>query len=277
MAGPKIATISSLTHTDKSQSITGHMPKILLIEDNATIAQQIVEALEAVGIKCDSIGRGREGLEVIRVYGSRYDLVVLDLGLPDLHGNEVLQRVRAAKIRIPIIILTAAGDLQSKLAGLGYGADDYMTKPFETQELIARISALIRRSKGHAESVIRFDRVAINLDTRTVEVNDVLVRLTNKEYQLLELLAMRRGTILTKEMCLDYLYGGMDEPEFKIIDVFMCKLRKKLFDASGGQNYIETIWGRGYTLRDIKSDQEFMLGQFSKKKTRSTAGTAVPA
>jgi two-component system cell cycle response regulator CtrA len=114
------------------------------------------------------------------------------------------------------------------------------------------VQAIVRRSKGHSESVIRFDKVAINLDTRIVEVAGTPVHLTNKEYAILELFAMRKGTVLTKEMFLNHLYGGVDEPEIKIIDVFVCKLRKKLSDASGGTNYIETVWGRGYMLKDYE-------------------------
>jgi two-component system, cell cycle response regulator CtrA len=124
-----------------------------------------------------------------------------------------------------------------------------MTKPFHKDELVARIHAIVRRSKGHAQSVIQTGDLIVNLDSKTVEVDGARVHLTGKEYQMLELLALRRGMTLTKEMMLNHLYGGMDEPEIKIIDVFMCKLRKKLANASGGKNYVETMWGRGYVLR----------------------------
>ena len=155
-----------------------------------------------------------------------------------------------SKVKTPILILTGLADIEDKVRGFGFGADDYMTKPFHKDELVARIHAIVRRSKGHAQSVIQTGDLIVNLDTKTVEVNSVRVHLTGKEYQILELLALRKGTTLTKEVFLNHLYGGMDEPELKIIDVFICKLRKKLANASNGKNYIETVWGRGYVLRE---------------------------
>lgn len=222
--------------------------RVLLIEDDPSTARSVELALAAEGIICDTAELGEEGLEIGKLYD--YDIIVLDLMLPDIDGYEVLLRLRSAKVKIPILILSGLSSVDQKIKGLGFGADDYLTKPFNRGELIARIQAIVRRSKGHSESVIRFDKVAINLDTRGVEVDGNVVRLTNKEYAILELLAMRKGTVLTKEMFLNHLYGGMDEPEIKIIDVFVCKLRKKLADASDGTNYIETVWGRGYMLKD---------------------------
>ncbi|MDJ0860127.1 MAG: response regulator transcription factor, partial [Dinoroseobacter sp.] len=146
--------------------------------------------------------------------------------------------------------LSGADTTESKIKGFGCGADDYLTKPFHREELIARIHAIIRRSKGHSQSIIQTGSIAVNLDAKTVEADGMQVHLTGKEYQILELLSLRKGTTLTKEMFLNHLYGGMDEPELKIIDVFICKLRKKLSQATGGDNYIETVWGRGYVLRD---------------------------
>jgi two-component system cell cycle response regulator CtrA len=146
--------------------------------------------------------------------------------------------------------LSGADDTESKLKGFGFGADDYLTKPFHREELVARIHAIIRRSKGHSQSIIKTGRVSVNLEAKTADVAGAIVHLTGKEYQMLELLSLRKGTTLTKEMFLNHLYGGMDEPELKIIDVFICKLRKKLSEATGGENYIETVWGRGYVLRD---------------------------
>jgi two-component system cell cycle response regulator CtrA len=191
---------------------------------------------------------GEEGIDLAKLYD--YDLILLDLNLPDMNGHEVLRQLRLARVETPILILSGSDDSENKLKGFGFGADDYMTKPFHREELVARIHAIIRRSKGHAQSVIRTGEINVNLDAKTVDVNGEMVHLTGKEYQMLELLSLRKGTTLTKEMFLNHLYGGMDEPELKIIDVFICKLRKKLAEATGGHNHIETVWGRGYVLRE---------------------------
>lgn len=225
--------------------------RVLLIEDDSSTARSIELALATEGIICDTAELGEDGVEIGKIYD--YDIILLDLMLPDIDGYEVLLRLRSAKIKIPILILSGLSSVDQKIKGLGFGADDYLTKPFNRGELIARIQAIVRRSKGHSESVVRFDKVAINLDTRIVEVNEKQVHLTNKEYAILELLAMRKGTVLAKEMFLNHLYNGStEEPEAKIIDVFVCKLRKKLADASGGTDYIETVWGRGYILKDYE-------------------------
>ena len=191
---------------------------------------------------------GEDGIDLAKLYDC--DLILLDLNLPDMSGHEVLRQLRLARIETPILILSGSDDTDNKIRGFGFGADDYMTKPFHREELIARIHAIIRRSKGHSQSIIRTGQVNVNLDAKSVDVGGKSVHLTGKEYQILELLSLRKGTTLTKEMFLNHLYGGMDEPELKIIDVFICKLRKKLAEATGGDNYIETVWGRGYVMRD---------------------------
>lgn len=233
--------------------------RVLLIEDDPATARSIELTLASEGIICDTAELGEDGVEVGKLYD--YDIIILDLMLPDIDGYEVLLRLRSAKVKIPVLILSGLSSADQKIKGLGFGADDYLTKPFNRGELIARIQAIVRRAKGHSESVIRFDKVTINLDTRIVEVDGVPVHLTSKEYSILELLAMRKGTVLTKEMFLNHLYGGMDEPEIKIIDVFVCKLRKKLADTSGGINYIETVWGRGYMLKDFEhaNQEEYQM------------------
>lgn len=226
--------------------------KVLLIEDDESTAKSIELALAASGIICERAKIGRDGIEVGKVY--YHDLIILDLMLPDVDGYQVLLHLRSAKVKTPVLILSGLSSVDQKIKGLGFGADDYLTKPFNHNELIARIKAIVRRSKGHSESIVKFDKVSINLDTRNVEVDGSKVHLTSKEYSILELLAMRKGTVLSKEMFLNHLYGNMDEPEIKIIDVFVCKLRKKLAEASDGRDYIETVWGRGYMLKDFSNE-----------------------
>jgi two-component system cell cycle response regulator CtrA len=222
--------------------------RVLLVEDDPATAQGIEMMLRSESYVCDVTDMGEDGLEIGKLYD--YDIIVLDLMLPDMDGYEVLRRLRAARVKTPILILSGLNGLDDKIKGLGVGADDYLTKPFDKRELVARIQAIVRRSKGHSDSIIRTGKLTVNLDTRTVEIDGQPLHLTGKEYGILELLSLRKGTTLTKEMFLNHLYGGMDEPELKIIDVFVCKLRKKLTAATGGENYIETVWGRGYVLRD---------------------------
>ena len=227
--------------------------RVLLIEDDSATAASIEMMLKGEGFICDTTDLGEDGLEIGKLYD--YDIIVLDLMLPDIDGYEVLRRLRAARVRTPILILSGMAELDNKIKGLGFGADDFLAKPFDRRELIARIQAIVRRAKGHSESVIRTGKLTVNLDSRTVEAEGSPLHLTGKEYGILELLSLRKGTTLTKEMFLNHLYGGMDEPELKIIDVFVCKLRKKLSTAADGDNYIETVWGRGYVLRDPEGNE----------------------
>ena len=227
--------------------------RILLVEDDPTTSKSIEMMLQNANLNVYATDLGEEGIDLAKLYD--YDLILLDLNLPDMNGHEVLRQLRVAKVETPIPILSGQDDTENKLKGFGFGADDYMTKPFHRQELVARIHAIVRRSKGHAQSIIATGKFSVNLDAKTVEVDSKPVHLTGKEYQMLELLSLRKGTTLTKEMFLNHLYGGMDEPELKIIDVFICKLRKKLSEATGGENYIETVWGRGYVLRDPVSTE----------------------
>jgi two-component system cell cycle response regulator CtrA len=221
--------------------------RVLLIEDESATAQSIELMLKSKSFNVYTTDLGEEGIDLGKLYD--YDIILLDLNLPDMSGFEVVRKLRVSKVRTPILILSGLAGIEDKIQGLGFGADDYMTKPFHKDELVARIRAIVRRSKGHARSVIQTDDLVVNLDTKMIEINGARVHLTAKEYQMLELLALRKGMTLTKEMFLNHLYGGLDEPQLKIIDVFMCKLRKKLGTASGGKDYIETVWGRGYTLR----------------------------
>lgn len=228
--------------------------RVLLVEDDPTTAKSIEMMLTHANLNVYSTDLGEEGIDLAKLYD--YDIILLDLNLPDMTGHDVLRQLRLARIDTPILILTGSDDTENKIRGFGFGADDYLTKPFQREELVARIHAIVRRSKGHAQSITWTGKVAVNLDAKTVEVEGKTVHLKGKEYQMLELLSLRKGTTLTKEMFLNYLYGGMDEPELKIIDVFICKLRKKIAQATDNENYIQTVWGRGYVLKDPEPEQQ---------------------
>jgi two-component system, cell cycle response regulator CtrA len=220
----------------------------LLVDDDAGITKSVELMLRSEGMYVDKTIFGEEGVDLGKIYD--YDVILLDLTLPDISGYDVLRSLRSARVVTPILILSGLASIEDKIKGLGLGADDYLSKPFHKDELVARIHALVRRSKGHAESVIEVGDLTVNLEARAVEINGLKLYLTGKEYQILALLALRHGSTLTKETFLNHLYRGLEEPEAKIIDVYICKLRKKLANASGGLDYIETVWGRGYALRE---------------------------
>ncbi len=220
--------------------------RVLYIEDNKATADSIAMILRSQGYVCDTEALGEDGMEIAKLYD--YDLILLDLMLPDMDGLEVLRRMRAARVQTPIIILSALAETPSRLKGFGNGADDYLIKPVNKRELLARIQAVVRRSKGHCDSAIQIGSISINIHARSVLINGQPLHLTQKEYCILELLALRQGKVQSKDTLMNHLYGGAEEPDFKIVDVFVCKLRKKLM-AVCGENYIETHWGRGYLLR----------------------------
>jgi two-component system cell cycle response regulator CtrA len=228
--------------------------RILLVEDDQSTAQAITAMLKKEDWVVDATDLGEDGLDLGKVY--EYDLIILDLMLPDMDGMDVIRQLRNAKIATPVLILSGLTQPDKKVQGFGLGADDYLTKPFNREELVARVQAIVRRSKGHAQPRVQVGKLTVNLEARVAEVDGQPLHLTGKEYGILELLALRKGTTLTKEQFLNHLYGGMDEPELKIIDVFICKLRKKLTTATAGENYIETVWGRGYVLRDPQAEDE---------------------
>jgi two-component system cell cycle response regulator CtrA len=224
-----------------------HKMRVLLVEDDMIVARGVSLTLRAAAMIVDTADTGEESLELARLYD--YDIVVLDLMLPDMEGYEVVRRLRAARIETPVLILSGLNRPQAKVRGFGMGADDYITKPFDQHELVARIQAIVRRAKGFSQPTLSVGPLTLNLGSREVLVDGRNVHLTGKEYAVLELLTLRKGVVLTKEAFLNHLYGGMDEPEVKIIDVFICKLRKKLAQAGGG-DLIGTVWGRGYVMRD---------------------------
>ena len=242
--------------------------RVLLVEDDLTASRGIALMLRGQGAIVDETDTGEEGLELVKHYD--YDIVVLDLILPDMEGYEVVRRMRGARVETPVLILSGLTRPQAKVKGFGMGADDYITKPFDKSELIARIQAVIRRSKGYSQPLLRIGNLQLNLDSRDVAVNEQPVHLTGKEYAILELLVLRKGMVLTKEAFLNHLYGGIDEPEMKIIDVFICKLRKKLAQAGAG-NLIGTVWGRGYMMRDPNSQAALAASALQAPESLSAA------
>jgi two-component system cell cycle response regulator CtrA len=222
--------------------------RVLLIESDSATAQAIELMLKSDNFNVHTTCLGQEGVHLGKL--NEYDIILLDLNLPDMSGFEVLRLLRVSGIKTPILTLSGFDGFEDKVKSLGFGADDGMTKTFHKEELVARTHTIVPRSKGHVPSVIQIGDLVVNLNAKKVEVQSRRVHLTGKEYRLLELLALRNDTTVTKEMLLSLLYGGMNEPQIKIIDVFISKIRRKLANASGGVNYIETIWGRGYVLRD---------------------------
>jgi two-component system cell cycle response regulator CtrA len=222
--------------------------RALVVDDDVSAASLLKLAVEPENIKVDRVETGSEALDMAKHYD--FDVMILEQDLSDMAGARLVAKLRAADINLPVMMLSRIKDKQAKIDALNAGADDYMTKPFDREELVVRLRSIIRRSKGHAGSVIRVGRLAVDVSAKTVEIDGQPLKTTAKEYGILELLALRRGMTLTKENFLDHLYGGMDEPEQKIIDVFICKLRKKIATLTGNQQAIRTIWGRGYMLDD---------------------------
>lgn len=253
LTGPTIirnGKISMATYTQEWYLPSGFSEasmRVLFVEDDLGVVRGVSLLLRAAGAVIDHSETGEEALELAKHYD--YDVILLDLQLPDMEGFEVVRRMRGARNDTPILILSGASGSQEKIRGLGLGADDFVTKPFDKAELLARMQAIVRRSKGFSQPTLWIGLLEINLDSHEVSVDGKEVHLTGKEYSILELLALRKGTVLTKEAFLNHLYGGIDEPEMKIIDVFICKLRKKLAQA-GATNMIGTVWGRGYMLRE---------------------------
>jgi len=252
--------------------------RVLLIEDDTSTAQSIELMLKAENFNVYTTDLGEEGVDLGKLYD--YEIILLDLNLPDVPGLEVLRTLRISKVKTPIMILSGFAGIESKCKALGLGADDYMTKPFHKDELVARMQAIVRRSRGHAQSVIQTGDLVVNLDAKTAEIRGSPLNLTVKEYQMLELLVLRKGILVTKEVFLNQIYGGLDEPGHKIIDVFICKLRKKLAQASGTQSYIETLWGRGYVVREPGDDKaRIPLEDFKRRRCagfRPPRGGTVP-
>jgi two-component system OmpR family response regulator len=216
--------------------------RILVVEDEPDLLRTVAQALREDGYAVDEAGDGTEGLYKATTW--EYDAVVLDLLMPGLTGWEVLQRLRKTH-RTPVLILTARDQVQDRVRGLDNGADDYLTKPFHLMELRARLRALIRRSVGAASSEIRIGLLTLDMRSRQVTRDDVVIALTPREYALLELLALHRGRVVSRTEIYDHLFDEHEESLSNLVDVHVSNLRRKL-----GGDFITTRRGQGYILHD---------------------------
>jgi two-component system cell cycle response regulator CtrA len=222
--------------------------RALLIEHDPATAQSIELMLIFEGWTVYATDSGEEGVDLAKLYD--YDIVLLDLTPPDISGYDVLRALRDARVQTPALVLSGLSGVEDKVRAFALGADDFLVKPFHKDELVARMTAIVRRARGFAHAAITAGALVVDLDQKSAAIGGARLALTAKEYQLLELLALRKGAVVSREMILNHVYGGLDEPEMKIIDVFACKLRKKLALADPDHDYIETVWGRGFMLRE---------------------------
>ncbi len=226
--------------------------KLLLIEDDFAAASAVQAVLHAEGDKCDATQSGQRGVEL--ALSGDYQAIILDLLLPDLDGIGVLEQLRAANIKTPVLMLSGVGDVARKIACFRAGADDYLVKPFESAELLARLSAIVRRGNASHSQKIRVGRLSVDIEENVAKVDEEPLALTNKEFSVLKFIATRRGRAVSKSSIYEHLYPNSEAVRAKIIDVFICKIRSKLKAATGGEDYVQTVWGRGYTLRKEESD-----------------------
>jgi len=219
--------------------------RVLVVEDETALREQLAARLKREGHVVDAAADGKEGL----YFASEYplDIAIIDLGLPLLSGIEVIRRLRAAGKVVPILILTARGSWQDKVLGLEAGADDYLVKPFEMEELLARLKALQRRAAGWTQSVLHCGPVALDTGAQTVQLHDQALELTTFEYKVLEYLMLHAGQVVSKTELTDHLYEQDFERDSNVIEVFVGRLRRKL-DPDNKLQPIETLRGRGYRL-----------------------------
>jgi two-component system cell cycle response regulator CtrA len=225
--------------------------RVLLVESALAVARKLIGSLAVQGLRTEMVGTGEDALELLRLY--EFDIVVLNLTLPDMDGSKMVRRMRTARLQTPVLALSSRFQARQRVEALMAGADDVVDGNIDVTELVARMTAIIRRSRGYSHAVLEIGPVTLDLERREVLANGSIIPLTGKEFDILQLLMLRKNMVMTKEAILAQLYGGLDEPEPKIIDVFVCKIRRKLALA-GLQNVIGTVWGRGYTIQDSSRD-----------------------
>jgi len=226
---------------------------ILLVEDNPIVADALAITLEEAGYFTVTASTIHEALEELHI--NEFDGILLDLGLPDGDGKRVARMMRAKKERqlIPILVVSGNNSVDDRIMALGAGVDGYISKPFDKHELLAHLEAIIRRANGHSSLVISIGNLEIDLHRKIVSVDDKPVNLTRKEFEIVNLLSVRKGAVLSKASFINHLYGGRDEPESKIVDVFVCKLRHRLNKAGFKGAAIETVWGQGHKLVETQA------------------------
>ena len=217
--------------------------RLLLIEDDAALRLGLAGQLEADGYRVDQSADGADGLFQAQEYP--VDLAIVDLGLPKLNGLTIVQRLRQAGSTMPILILTARGSWQDKVAGLEAGADDYLVKPFDYPELAARVKALLRRSMKATSDVLKLGPLTIDFPAQLARLNDMALDLTTYEYRVLEYLVRARPRVVNKQELSDYLYPHDEDRDSNVLEVLVGRLRRKL-DPEGTLAPIETVRGRGY-------------------------------
>jgi len=217
--------------------------RLLVIEDEFVLREQLKQQLTKKGYSVDVAVDGKEGLYL----GSEYpvDLAIVDLGLPELSGIEVIKQWREKQCAFPILILTARSNWQDKVDGLEAGADDYLVKPFHIEELLARVNALLRRSTGHASSILNFDSLKLDMSSQIVSVDGKSIDLTSYEYKVLEYLMLHTGKVISKTELTEHIYEQDFDRDSNVIEVFIGRLRKKL-ESKNNLKIIETVRGRGY-------------------------------
>ena len=229
--------------------------KILVVEDDISMSNHIVEILKSRNFMYECINNGSDALYSIKTI--KYDLILLDMGLPKISGSEILSKIRNMNISTPVIVVSATSNVKNKVSSLEMGADDYIMKPFDKREIIARIQSVKRRYIGFSSSIIEHGNISLNLAEQSIFIDSKEVHFTKKEYIMMELLMTKKGSLVCKDVFLDNLYSNAcDEPSVKIVDVFACKLRKKL-KKHGANVAIKTIWSRGCSLELIDKEANF--------------------
>ena len=230
--------------------------RVLIVEIDCPQGRTLNAFFKAEGFVVEHTDSGEDALGLLRHY--EFDMIIAGCGVPDMDGTRLISRARAAGHHTPVIAMLALASPKQRLAALSAGADDAVEHDTDRAELLARMRAILRRSRGYSQPVLRRGRLTLDQERQDISIDDKHIHLTGKEFALLHLLMMRKNMVMTKEAILSSLYGGMDEPEVKIIDVFVCKTRAKLAKA-GIRNLIETVWGRGYVVRDASRDDEEVI------------------